>query len=85
MDRQKHKDDLIKFLRTIQRPDYPLETIDDDMSLTEAGLIDSLAILQIITYLEENCDLDFRETGIDPGELRSVNAILDLLERDRPR
>lgn len=82
MDREKEKTELIDFLRTIQRPDYPLDEIDENLGLTESGLIDSLALLQIITYLEQTYDMDFRERGIDPGELRSVSAILDLIVRE---
>jgi acyl carrier protein len=82
MEPGQRKSDLIQFLRTIQRPDSPLQEIDGDLSLMESGLIDSLALLQIITYLEQTYDIDFREKGIDPGELRSVNAILEFVARE---
>jgi len=82
MEPERRKTDLIDFLRTIQRPDSPLQEIDGDLSLVESGLIDSLALLQIITYLEQTYDIDFREKGIDPGELRSVNAILEFVARE---
>jgi len=82
MEPGQRKSDLIQFLRAIQRPDFPLQEIDGDLSLVESGLIDSLALLQIITYLEQTYDIDFREKGIDPGELRSVNAILEFVARE---
>jgi len=82
MEPGQRKSDFIQFLRTIQRPDFPLQEIDGDLSLVESGLIDSLALLQIITYLEQTYDIDFREKGIDPGELRSVNAILEFVARE---
>ena len=82
MEPGQRKSDLIQFLRTIQRPDFPLQEIDGDLSLVESGLIDSLALLQIITYLEQTYDIDLREKGIDPGELRSVNAILEFVARE---
>jgi acyl carrier protein len=79
MDREQNKEHLIEFLRTIQRPDFPLNEIAEETGLVDSGLIDSLALLQIITYLEETYDLDFRDRGISPGDLRSVGAILDLI------
>jgi len=82
MEPERRKSDLVSFLRTIQRPDFPLQEIDGDLSLVESGLIDSLALLQIITYLEQTYGIDFREKGIDPGELRSVNAILEFIARE---
>jgi acyl carrier protein len=82
MEAEQRKGDLINFLRTIQRPDCPLQEIDGELSLVESGLIDSLALLQIITYLEQTYGIDFSEKGIDPGELRSVNAILEFVARE---
>ncbi len=81
MDRQQRKADLIHFLCIIQRPDFSIEDMDDSQSLIESGLIDSLAVLQIVSYLEEPYNIDFRERGVVPGELSSVGAILDLIER----
>jgi acyl carrier protein len=81
MERERRKNHLVDFLRTIQRPDFPLDEIDENLSLTESGLIDSLALLEVIAYLEQTYGLDFREKGIDPGDLRSVGAILDLITR----
>ena len=82
MDQEQKKQDLVDFLRTIQRPDYPHDAIDEESSLIEAGLIDSLALLQIVSYLEETYSIDFRERGIDPGDLRSVSSILELIARE---
>jgi acyl carrier protein len=82
IERERHKQALIEFLRTIQRPDYPLDAIDDESSLVESGLIDSLALLQIVTYLEQTYRVDFNERGIDPEDLRSVSSILELIGRE---
>ena len=75
---------LFDFLRTIQRPDQPLDATDERTSLVEAGLIDSLAVLEIVAYLEESYGMDFGETGVDPEELTSIGGILDLIERFVP-
>jgi acyl carrier protein len=74
--------DLLRFLRTIQKPGAPIETLDEATSLVESGLIDSLAVLEIVVYLEETCGIAFAERGLDPGELVSVGAILDLIDRE---
>ena len=81
-DRERSRQELIDFLRTIQRPDYPHAAIDEQSGLVESGLIDSLALLQIVTYLEQTYGVDFTERGIDPEDLRSVNSILDLIARE---
>lgn len=80
-DADQQKVELLDFLRTIQRPDYAQEPIDEESSLVESGFIDSLALLEIVNYLEQNYGIDFSERGIDPGDLRSVRTILDLIAR----
>lgn len=82
MSAAQKKQELIDFLHSIQRPDYPHDGIDETSSLVESGLIDSLALLQIVTYLEQTYRIDFAERGIDPGDLRSVQSILELIARE---
>jgi len=74
---------LMRFLRTIQKPDRPLEGLGERTSLIRAGLIDSLAILEIVAYLEETYAIDFAARGVDPEDLSSIGGILDLIERER--
>lgn len=75
---------LLAFLRTIQKPGAPIEDVGADVSLVEAGLIDSLAVLEIVSYLESTYGLDFAEAGIDPGDLTTIGGILEMVERLRP-
>ena len=37
--------------------------------LVESGLIDSLAVLEIVSYLESTYAIDFTERGIEPEQL----------------
>ncbi len=82
MTRQQQRSHLIEFLRTIQRPDRPIEQIADDENLIQSGLADSLAVLQIVSYLEQTHGIDFSEQGIDTDELSSITGILDVIERN---
>jgi acyl carrier protein len=75
---------LLAFLRTIQKPGAAIDVVDENVSLVEAGLIDSLAVLEIVGYLESTYAFDFAESGIDPGDLATVGGILDLVDRLRP-
>lgn len=75
---------LVAFLESIRRPDVSLDHIGDDDGLVQSGLIDSLATLEIITFLETEFGIDFRAGGFQPGELRSLGSLLDLIERHSP-
>jgi len=78
--REERKTDLLEFLRTIQKAGVPIENLGEGERLVASGLIDSLAILQIISYLETKYGVDFSEGGINPEQLGSIGGILDLID-----
>ena len=80
--RQRHRERVLEFLRTIQKPDRPLDTVAETDSLVESGLIDSLALLEIVAFLEEQYRIDLAAVGLEPEQLTSVSGILDLIERE---
>jgi acyl carrier protein len=80
--RRRHRERVLEFLRTIQKPDRPLDTVAESDSLVESGLIDSLALLEIVAFLEEQYRIDFAAIGLEPEQLTSVSGILDLIERE---
>lgn len=81
-DRQQRREELIRFVRTIQKPNSSIENLDDGERLLAVGLIDSLAILQIVLYLEDTYGMDFSVLGIDPDRLGTIGGILDLIEQE---
>jgi acyl carrier protein len=80
--RERHRQRVLGFLRTIQKPDRPLAEIAETDSLVESGLIDSLALLEIVAFLEKQYRIDFAAIGLEPAQLTSVSGILDLIERE---
>lgn len=43
--------------------------------------LDSLALLQVVTYLEQNYGIRLAEQDVEPDDLRSTAGILSLIER----
>ena len=84
MEREEARRRLLEFLDTIRRPDRPLAGLSDGDHLVDVGLIDSLALLEIVTWLEREMGVDFRAGGLDPGRLASVGSILDLIAERGP-
>ena len=82
--RGQRRQDLIRFLREIQKVGLPVESLNDSDELVASGLIDSLALLQIVTYLEDAYGIDFSVRGVDPEQLGSIRNILELIEQERP-
>jgi acyl carrier protein len=80
MNRAAKRERLLSFLETIRRPGVPLSALGDGANLVQAGLVDSLAILQIIEFLETEFGVDFTATALDPAQLTTIPGILDLIE-----
>lgn len=80
MSRDTNRERLLRFLDAIRRPEMPLAAIREDENLIRAGLIDSLAVLEIIVFLETEFEIEFSATGLDPGRLTTVTAILDIID-----
>jgi len=78
--RQQRLEDLTQFLRTIQKPNKPIDQVGVDESLVKTGLIDSLAMVQIVVYLENTYGIDFMAHGFEPERLASMTSILDFVE-----
>jgi acyl carrier protein len=76
LEREKAREELIRFLGTIARTGQSVVSVGDDKDLIDAGIIDSLAIVQIILHLEQRHAVNLRNSGIDPRELASVSGIL---------
>lgn len=78
--REERKEKLLAFLRSIQKAGRPIDSLGEEERLVRSGLIDSLAILQIVTYLETSYGIDFAARGVDPEQLGSIGGILDAIE-----
>ena len=65
--RAQRKEHLLAFLHTIQKAGRPIAELGERDPMVASGLIDSLAILQIVSYLESTYDIDFSMRGVDPG------------------
>jgi len=81
--REQMAQSLIQFLRTIQKPGRNVDSIGVNDGLVSSGLIDSLAIVQIVVYLESTYGIDFAAGGFDPERLATITSILDLIEETR--
>ena len=80
-DPASNRERLLSFLEGIRRPDKPISAIRDDDNLVAAGLIDSLAVLEIIMFLENEFSIDFSESGVDSSRLMSISSILEVIDR----
>jgi len=57
-----------------------LEKFTDDTDLVSGGFIDSIDIMDIVVYLEQEFGLDFVDRGIDQTEFDSVDSIVQMVK-----
>ena len=60
-------------------------TLGDDDSIIKSGLVNSIAVVDIINYLEKNFGLDIADSEIQIDDFDSVNSICRMLERKAAR
>ena len=83
VDRPRVRQGLLDFLSTISRTDARFDDLDDDLDLIDAGILDSLAMIQIITYLEQEHGVGLTARDFDPYVLGRLGGILCLIEQAR--
>ena len=59
--------------------DTEAQNIPDDLNLIDAGIIDSLGLLKIVAFLEEELRVTIEPEAMVPENLNSIRAILDLV------
>ena len=61
-------------------------TIDfsDDTSLNLTGILDSISVLQILVFMEQEFGFDFSDQDFDQTDFDSINSMMELIDRTSP-
>ena len=59
------------------------EGFNDDFNLIDEGVLDSLAIMNLIAWLEKHFAIEFEEGDIVLENFTSVNDLLDFVQKKR--
>jgi methoxymalonate biosynthesis acyl carrier protein len=59
-------------------PDYELQ---DDEDIFATGFVTSLFVVQLVLFIEKTCHVTLSRTDLNTDNLRSVDAIMALLDR----
>jgi len=52
---------------------------DDDYNLIDEGVLDSLAIINLVSYLEQQYQIEFGDNDIVPEHFSSVNTLFEFV------
>ena len=81
MSELKHK--LKQFIMTEVNPDRNLEGLEDDEPLLESGIIDSLGVLKILGFLDEEFGIDLSADQIKLEKFKDISTICALVEQGK--
>jgi acyl carrier protein len=65
-------------------PDVPIDELEADYDLIANGVIDSLGLLRVISWLETQYSLPIDEIDIAEQDFVSVTAIVAFIDRESP-
>jgi len=60
------------------------QKIDDDDSLILSGRLDSLAVINIVVFLEQQFNINFSDIYFDQSNFDSINKILEFIQEYQP-
>jgi acyl carrier protein len=78
------KETLRNFLHELLAEYGETTDFSDDTSLVISGMLDSLAVLRIVVFLEQEFGLDLSDRGFDQNDFDSVTNIMRMIEGDDP-
>ena len=81
-DSESLKAEIRNYLMT-HRASKEVGSISDDGSLLEAGVIDSLAMVDLISHLQKTYDITIPEDDMTPENFDSITAIASYVESRR--
>jgi acyl carrier protein len=61
--------------------DVRRQSLDHDADLIEGRVIDSLAILKLVTFLEERCGVKVADEDVVPENFQSINSLVAFVDR----
>ena len=64
-------------------PGTPVGDLDSSYDLLESGVVDSLALLGLIGWVEQHYRIPIDQVDISPEDFRSVDAIGRFVEKQR--
>ena len=64
-------------------PNGHTDEIQDDMDLLQSGILDSLALLKLVAFIEDKFNIALDPDEIDPENLKSINSISNLITKKK--
>jgi acyl carrier protein len=74
-------DVLEKFIVNEVAVEHDIKSLAPDEDLLGSGIIDSMAVLKLVTFLEETFGITVKEEDIVPENFQNLKSIVEYVER----
>ena len=64
-------------------PDITVDELDSDFDLLTGGVVDSLGLLKVVAWLEDEFDISVDDSELGPDSFRTVAAIKEYVDQAR--
>jgi acyl carrier protein len=75
---------VTQFVLTEYLSDEGIDDLDPDYDLIATGVIDSLGLLELTSWLQEEFAIPVEMLAVGPGDVRSVRAICEFISDTTP-
>ena len=78
--------DVVGRIRGFVTSRFPLareRAVDDETSLLDTGIVDSLGILDLVTFLEDTFSVKVDDEELNPENFESIAALVRFVEAKR--
>lgn len=75
------KEAIREFVRSKLSKKKNHTTVDDKSNIIEAGIIDSLGIMQLVEFIENKFSLKVKDEDIIPDNFESIETISSFIDR----
>ena len=73
--------EIERFIVEELTPGNGLRQVDPEESLIGIGVLDSMALLQLIAFIEKRFNITIEDHELNPDNFQTINAIRSLLEQ----
>lgn len=73
------KDQIREYIAAELGWDKPADELSDDFELLEKDVVDSLGIFKIISFIEEEWDVEVDDDELVPENFETINSIAGLI------
>ena len=63
--------------------DFGIKSLEPDKDLLSSGIIDSMAVMKLVMFLEETFGLEVNDQDIVPENFQDLNSLVEYVEQKK--